>query len=161
LNFPGTFLLIPVGMPEGWFGVKSEVSNFSWCVSRNIFEKVFCFNFIAKTVSVCEQQICLGSEFRIVSGLMIQLLSLAERSILLTLSANSSWRVSRFSNSPNRYVRNQSLTRCATLLLSKGVTVQAYPSTQQPLSLVQLVSVWRSCQGQAFKFVWFVFYVCN
>jgi len=30
LNIPGTFLLIPVGIPEGWFGEKFEVSNFSW-----------------------------------------------------------------------------------------------------------------------------------
>jgi len=28
LNIPGTFLLIPVGIPEGWFGEKFEVPNF-------------------------------------------------------------------------------------------------------------------------------------
>ena len=71
----------------------------------------------------------------ILSGLIIRLSSLVERAILLTLSVNSSWCVSRFSHSPNLCVRNQSLTRCAILLLSEGVTVQACPSAQRPQTL--------------------------
>jgi len=39
LNIPGTYLLIPVVMSEGWFGEKFEVSNFSWTSSEIYLKK--------------------------------------------------------------------------------------------------------------------------
>jgi len=39
LNIPGTFLLIPVGIPEEWFGVKFEESIFSWTSAEMSLKK--------------------------------------------------------------------------------------------------------------------------
>jgi len=93
------------------------------------FPGPFCFPL---RLSVCPHPRKPWARVCILLGWIILLSSLAERAILLALSLNCWWRVSCFSGSPNLCVRNQSLTRCVSLSLSKGGTVQACPSAQRP-----------------------------
>ena len=105
--------------------------------------------------------LCPWAKVFILSGLMIRLLSELERATLFTCSVNSLWRVSHLSDSPNLCVRSQGMWFC----IVKGVTVEGCLSAQRcfisPQSFVQLVSVCRICQGQAFKFVWLGLHVSN
>jgi len=101
----------------------------------------------------------------ILSALMIRLLSELERATLFTCSVNSSWCVPHFSDFLKLCVRSQGVCLDVRFSLSKGMTVEGFLSAQRcfisPQSFVQLVSVCRSCQGQAFKFVWLGLHVSN